>query len=146
MTSYFRAHYDPDLNLSDTYLVFPLTITTCAIFMQLGAVLMDRMHPRLHMAIGGLTFAFAVFACSFTKNLWVFIFFYSFVLGFGFGLLYMLPIRNAWLFYPQKKGMVSGTILCAKSMGSILSSLFATYLVNPNNLKADLTVYNGKEK
>lgn len=122
VTSYFRAKYDPNLNMADTYIIFPLTITTCALFMQLGAVLMDRMHPRLHMAIGGFIFAFAVFACSFTENFWIFMLFYSFVLGLGFGLLYMLPIRNAWLFYPHKKGMISGIILCAKSFGSIGSS------------------------
>ena len=61
----------------------------------------------------------------------------------------MLPIKNAWLFYPKRKGLVSGLILASKSMGSIAWSLLATYLANPNNLSPDLIIDIGngqKEK
>ena len=70
-------------------------------------------------------------------------FFYSFVLGLGFGLVYMLPIRNAWLFFPEKKGTVSGIILCAKSLGAVCWSELAAFLANPKGLKPTLNVVNG---
>jgi hypothetical protein len=77
------------------------------------------------------------------------LFLYAVVLGFGYGITYMLPIKNAWLFYPKRKGLVSGCILASKSMGSIAWSLLATFLANPNNLSPDLIIdigNNQKEK
>lgn len=52
----------------------------------------------------------------------------------------MLPVRNAWMFYPKKKGMVSGIILSFYSLGAILWGFVTTILANPNNQKADMIV------
>ena len=96
---------------------------------------MDRVHPKVQMGVGTALFAVPVFFCQYTTNFYVFMFLYSFVLGLGFGVIYMLPIRNAWLFFPEKKGTVSGIILCAKSLGAVCWSQLAEYLANPNGLK-----------
>ena len=58
----------------------------------------------------------------------------------------MLPIRNAWLFFPEKKGTVSGIILCAKSLGAVCWSQLAEYLANPREEKPTYVVVNGKDK
>lgn len=64
-------------------------------------------------------------------------------MGFGFGMIYMLPIRNAWLFYPDRKGMVSGIILSSYSVGAIVWSFLSTYLANPNNDHTTILIQNG---
>jgi len=64
----------------------------------------------------------------------------------GLGLCYMLPVKNAWLFYPKKKGMVSGIILSCYSFGAIFWSFLTTYLVNSNNMLPTLVVNNGNTR
>ena len=95
------------------------------------------------MGLGGFCFAFPVFVCSYITNFALFAFIYVLVMGFGFGLIYMLPIRNAWLFYPDRKGMVSGIILCSYSVGAICWSFLSTYLANPNNDPTTIKIKNG---
>ena len=145
VTSYLNQ-YDKTLTMGKTDIIFPLTITTCAIFMQIGQLLMDRLHPKLQMGVGTALFAVPVFFCQYVTNFYAFMFLYSFVLGLGFGTIYMLPIRNAWLFFPEKKGTVSGIILCAKSLGAVCWSQFAEYLANPHELRPMYIVVNGKDK
>lgn len=145
VTSYFYQ-YDPSLSMAATDITFPLTITTCAICMQFGQLLMDRIHPKLQMAIGTALFSIPVFCCQWVTNFYLFMFFYSFVLGLGFGMIYMLPIRNAWIFFPQKKGTVSGIILCAKSLGAVSWSLFAEFLANPHGLQPDYQIVHGLDR
>lgn len=97
------------------------------------------------MLIGGFFFSLPIFICSFVTNFLLFAALYSIILGFGFGLIYMLPIRNAWLFYPERKGMVSGLILSCYSIGAIAWIFLSTALANPDNLPASEHIYNGKE-
>lgn len=92
------------------------------------------------MFIGGLCFSVPVLICSYVKNFFLFAALYSILLGFGFGLIYMLPLRNAWLFYPNKKGMVSGIILSCYSIGAIIWSFLSTAVANPNNDPTTLVV------
>jgi MFS family permease len=87
---------DPTVTMESTYIVFPITITMGAIFMQLGAYMIEKVHPRIQMLIGGLCIVVPLFICSYTQNYYLFIFLYAVVLGLGFGLLYMVSLRNAW--------------------------------------------------
>ena len=136
VTSYLRVN-DPTLTTANTFIIFPMTILLGAIFMQLGSYLMEKIHPRIQMTLGCILFAGPIIAASYMTNFGLFFFFYSCVLGFGFGLIYMLPIRNAWMFFPEKKGMVSGVILSCYSLGAIAWSFLTTYLANPTNEHSD---------
>ncbi len=46
VASYMRR-FDDSLTLATAFLVFPFTILTGSLFMQLGSYLIDRMHPKL---------------------------------------------------------------------------------------------------
>ena len=46
ITSYMRK-YDDSLTMSVTFLVFPLTILSGSLFMQLGSYLINKIHPKL---------------------------------------------------------------------------------------------------
>lgn len=91
----------------------------------------------------GCTFVIApIYSVSYVTSFPLFFFLYACVLGFGFGLMYMLPIKNAWLFFPEKKGMISGIILSCYSLGAIAWSFLTMFLANPNNVKS-IAVPNG---
>lgn len=46
ITSYLRAA-DNTVRMESTYIVFPITITMGAIAMQLGSVMIEKIHPRV---------------------------------------------------------------------------------------------------
>lgn len=46
ITSYLRAT-DSSITMESTYIVFPITITMGAIFMQLGSYMIEVVHPRI---------------------------------------------------------------------------------------------------
>ena len=104
-----------------------------AIAMQLGALMLDYMHPKLHLAIGGTVFVVSFMISRYMENFYMFLLFYSIIAGIGYGIIYILPLKNAWLFFPDKKGMVGGIILSSHSFAAIGWSFFTVYLINPDN-------------
>ncbi len=85
-----------------------------------------------------------LFVCSYTASFYLFVILYSVGLGLGFGLLYMLSVRNAWQFFPSKKGMISGSIMSCYSVGAIFWILLSKQVANPNNIKP-LDIYRHGE-
>lgn len=45
----------------------------------------------------------------------------------------MPGIKHSWVYFPERKGLVSGLILSFYSIGSILSILLAQVVANPEN-------------
>lgn len=60
-----------------------------------------------------------------------------FGIGYGFcnGIAYTIPLKLCWDLYPERKGMVSGVIICGFGVGSFIFSFISTMLVNPLNIK-----------
>jgi len=124
--------------------MYPLNIFVSAIYMQFGTLLLDKMHPKAQMLLGGTLFCGSIMAMSYTSSYWLFLVLQSVINASGLGLIYMLPVRNAWLFYPRKKGMVSGMILMCYSVGAIIWSFLTTKLCNPDNILPTLRISNGE--
>ena len=112
--------------------------------MQLGSVLMDLIHPRVQIVIGGIIYAGATYAAQFAPNFEAFILIYSVVAGFGFGLLYNLPLKLAWSFFPKHQTIVSGIILSSYSIFAICACTITTQIINPNNDNPEVKVQIGK--
>ena len=96
------------------------------------------MHPKLQLAIGGTIFAIAILTSTFMTNLYLFVLFYAVISGVGYGIIYILPLKNAWLFFPTKKGMIGGIILSSHSFAAIGWTFFTSTMINPNNDIPDL--------
>jgi hypothetical protein len=91
------------------------------------------MHPRLQLALGGTIFAISILISTYMTNLYLFILFYSLISGIGYGIIYMLPLKNAWLFFPNNKGMIGGIILSSHSFAAIGWTFLTAYTINPYN-------------
>ena len=137
ITSFFRI-FDASITLQNTFMVFPVTLCFGALAMQLGALLLDVLHPKLHLALGGSVLAGSVFAASFTTDFRLFLLFYSLLAGLGYGVVYILPLKNAWLFFPEHKGLVGGLILSSHSFAAIGWTFFTVALINPHNEQPNL--------
>lgn len=96
------------------------------------------------MMIGGIFFSGSIFVMSFSQSYWVFLLMHSVVNASGKGMIYMLPVRNAWHYYPHRKGLVSGLILMCYSVGAIIWSFLTTLIANPGNDKPTLIIPMGK--
>lgn len=137
VTSYFRI-YDDSITMQNTFMVFPLTLCTGALSMQLGSYLLDITHPKLQLAVGGTIFAVSIMVSTYMTNLYLFVVFYAIASGVGYGIIYMLPLKNAWLFFPTKKGMIGGIILSSHSFAAIGWTFFTSTMINPDNEIPDL--------
>jgi hypothetical protein len=62
-----------------------------------------------------------LFFCAQTTDFYLFIGLYSFGTGYGFGILYMPALKHSWLYFPSRKGLISGVILSFYSLGSIIA-------------------------
>ena len=58
--------------------------------------MIELVHPRTQMAIGGLLITSSIFVCSYITSYYTFVIVYAVIIGMGFGLLYMPALRNAW--------------------------------------------------
>jgi MFS transporter, OFA family, oxalate/formate antiporter len=84
------------------------------------------------IGIGGV-----YFAITFAKNFLTFTLIFSASFGCCNGLAYTIPLKICWDYFPQKKGMVSGIIICGFGIGSFIFSFVSTLLANPNNVSAE---------
>jgi hypothetical protein len=142
VTSYYRL-FDQHLSLSDTFIVFPMTLSVGALAMQLGTVLLDYIHPRVHLMLGGAIFVGSILAASYMTNFYLFLLCYAVLTGLGYGLIYMLPLKGAWSFFPNKKGTIGGLILASHSFAAIGWSFFTATSMNPGNETPSLYIQMG---
>lgn len=87
--------------------------------------------------IGTFLYALGVFISSEVGSLWSFALFFSSISSFGSGIAYMAPIKNAYFYYPDRKGMCAGVCMMGYGIGSFIFNQIFRAIVNPNNLPAD---------
>ena len=87
---------------------------------------MDRIHPRIQVAIGGAIYSGATYFSQFAPNFEIFLMIYSVVAGIGFGLIYNVPLKCAWSYFPNHRTLVAGIILCCYSLNAIVACTLTT--------------------
>ena len=53
----------------------------------------------------------------------------------GGGISYLIPYNNAYKYFPNNKGLVSGIICSGYGIGAFIMSLVVLALINPDNEK-----------
>ena len=79
-------------------------------------------------------------AITFAGNFFVFTMTFAGCFGICNGLIYTIPLKICWDYFPERKGMVSVTIICGFGLGSFIFSFISTKLTNPNNSTASYEV------
>ena len=64
----------------------------------------------------------SVLVSSFSPNAVFFSIFYGIIYGFFQGLVLYAPIYNGYLYFPEKKGMVTGIIAAGFGFGNLILS------------------------
>ena len=128
--SYLKLHDSPTIELVDGYFLMPIIIFISNIATYFG--------PKIDAKIGvkkcvSLTLVMVVLAhlmlLSTTKLSMVYC--AMIIFGVAIGFSYMAVMRNAWLYFPDKKGLISGVILFGYGLSALIFTWVSDSIVNP---------------
>eukprot|EP00347_Sterkiella_histriomuscorum_P003101 403365582 len=114
------------------FLLLSGSIIWATVLFPLGSYISKKLHPRWLILIGCSLGVGLMIAASFMTNYLAFLLLYTLSFGFSNGISYAVPVYNSWSHYPEKKGMVTGIVLCGFGMGSFMFDFISVALVNPN--------------
>ena len=130
---YFASyiHYkDEWVNMQYGNIMAPIILLLLSCFSPFSGVIEKKIGPRFTLLISSIIVEICLVIYYFQRNLWIF-YIISIFIGFGNGLCAGVPIKNACLYYPKKKGMISSIIIC---LGGLISSLYVFIgekIINP---------------
>lgn len=119
----------------------PLIVISATIAMPIGSFILRNATPGqykrflvLGCLIGLIGITLSLFATSFEAFTLIF----SVSYGVANGFTYTIPLKVCWEYYPERKGMVSGFVICGFGLGAAIFSIVSTQIVNPSNQKVEL--------
>lgn len=87
-------------------------------------------------AFGVVTAILCNLLIYFFKNYWVIMF--SFVLyGLGIGIAYYPILKTCWKYFPEKKGLITGIVLCCFGLSPFAFTSLADWIINKEGLSPD---------
>ncbi|KAL4508397.1 hypothetical protein ABPG72_003701 [Tetrahymena utriculariae] len=135
ITSYFRQLNDQGLPLSVGGAIFPVMMLSVATGMPLGIKALQLFgSARYYIMTASIICSFLVFISSYCTYFWQYVLVYGIIFGLFSGSIYFIPIYMGYLYFPKKKGFVSGTILAGYGLCSLVMGLTFFSFVNPDNL------------
>jgi len=134
IASYFRANY-PSFSLESSLIIFPIMSISFHSAAPFSVRLCEKIGFRFYMFLCLFLFSSAYFFALSISSLWGFFFLYGFLSGFSSGLTYLIPLYNAYKYFPLRRGLISGLILGAYGFGSMISSPILMAFLNPQNTR-----------
>lgn len=92
------------------------------------------------LLLGGTISITGFVVASFTITFPAFIICYGCVGALGCGLIYMVPLVCSWEHFPERKGLISGIIIGSYGLGSLIYTLVAKRIANPDNLNPTIVI------
>jgi OFA family oxalate/formate antiporter-like MFS transporter len=93
------------------------------------------MDNRLLMLVGHLIMCISILSASYCKKWWTFVLVYSIGFPAGIGIVFWVPVMCGWEWFPNNKGLVSGTVVAGYGFGAFIFGFVSTAIANPDNLK-----------
>ena len=131
--SYLRM-YDPNIKLVDGYFIRDIISFTSMCIGPLVALLDSKIGVKHTILISSILNVIANLVIYYSTNLYI-IYCSMFALGFIMCANYLPIIRNALLYFPEKKGLINGLILFSFGSGSFIYIYLADTIINPEYKK-----------
>ena len=64
------------------------------------------------------------------------------IYGIGIGLAYFPILKSSWKYFPEKKGLLTGIILCVFGLCPMVFTSIADYVINPEHIKPINGIYD----
>lgn len=133
--SYYKLNYDHNLTLEMASICFPILCLASNTCIPFSVKICEKIGLRLHCLTIGVFMSVCVFSSSFANGFWYYVILFGVCFGVGIGMLYVVPIYNAYKYFPNRKGLVGGIIMCSYGIGTIIAINVALFLINPDNEK-----------
>ena len=127
--SYLRM-YDPKIQLVDGYFIRDIISFTSMCIGPLVALLDSKIGVKYTILISSILNIISNLTIYYSTNLYI-IYCSMFALGFIMCANYLPIIRNALLYFPDKKGLINGLILFSFGSGSFIYIFLADSIINP---------------
>jgi len=114
---------------AETSLAFSILLLVFAIIMIPAGRLQDKKGPRVVATIGGLLLGGGFILASFTNSLSVLYTTYGIIAGAGIACAYVTPIATGVKWFPDKRGLVTGLIVCGFGAGSAFLAPLASHII-----------------
>jgi MFS family permease len=98
------------------------------------------MNPKTILAIGFSLQFLATYLEVNSKSFTEFQIYYCVLYSAGFGLNDVVPLVCAWEWFPNRRGLVTGIILCCIGFGSFFFGIFTSAIVNPLHLEKSVSL------
>ena len=142
ITSYLNKQH-PTVSLNQTFLGWMLNSTAQSGTIWIGALLIQRINPKIVVLIGtGITLT-AVFASSFVTRPLPFWLLFGLFNGIGCGLAFLTPLVCGWEYFPKRKGLVTALALSGLAVGPFIFGYISLAIANPENKVPELEVDGG---
>lgn len=116
---------------TQTQLIFGTTISVSAICFAVGGLLFERFGPKLSVIAGASAYLCGYLLASFSGgNFYIIWLGVGALAGAGVGLGYLSPLITSMMWFPKRKGIVTGLTVASFGAGSVLLSAIAGWALN----------------
>lgn len=135
MISYLYK-FDNRVRPDDGFFLMPLSLLFHNFFVSIGGMIENIIGPRIVIICGYILICLSYLFMYFSTN--IMINYISMVIsGIGVGICYLAPVRTAWKYFPNNKGLCVGIILMGFGLSSTFLNFVLMAIINPKKLKAD---------
>lgn len=120
-----------------TIIVNQIWLLLQSLFAIIGVKVSDKLGYWTVNLIAFWGFAVLNLAVSFIDDAFLFVLVYGTFAGMTIGLGYLPALYTSWTYFPDKKSLVTGSILFCAGMSASFMSPISTWIVNPEDLKQD---------
>ncbi|MEJ1974937.1 MAG: OFA family MFS transporter [Acetobacteraceae bacterium] len=116
--------------ISQVTLTFEIAILVLGFVSFLGGFWLKQIDPRVIALAGGFLFGAGFFLASFAAHgLWVLYVSVGLISGIGLGIGYIIPIAVLVRWFPDRRALISGIVVCGFGAGALVTAPVATRLI-----------------
>ena len=130
---YFASYihlYQDWVNIQSCNIMAPTILLLLAIFSPISGIIEKYIGPKLTLLLSSIIVQFCLILYYFQNNLYIF-YAISVFIGIGNGISAGVPIKNACLYFPKRKGIINSTIIFIGGLTSMLYLIIGEKIINP---------------
>ena len=141
--SIYRTELEQTLQISTTLSGIPymVSLASFAVGMFVFGRLNEPHHTKKLSVLGGLLLTSAWMISAIASSIWVLMLSYGLMMGLAVGMLYGIPLMLIQKQDIPKKGLLSGVMLFAFGLSSVIFSPIARQVIDTNGLSTLFYVY-----
>lgn len=131
---YFASYihlYQDWVNIQSCNIMAPTILLLLAIFSPISGIIEKYIGPKLTLLLSSIIVQICLILYYFQNNLYIF-YTISVFIGIGNGISAGVPIKNACLYFPKRKGIINSTIIFIGGLTSMLYLIIGEKIINPD--------------